>query len=399
MNGEVIGAGGGGEGGLSSLLQNKLFLQFLAGFGSDVSAYGTDTSKGFQPTNLNAMVQQNIAAQSYMKLLKQLLGPDGSKATFSKDGINLTLPQESSMLSSILQGTGPGGVWEGMAAPLGTPRGLTGAAPRRDVDAVNPFVSSQSEISAADLAGLTPQNISQALSGALDIETLKRKSVSDVVDALYKQSLTGYYEALTEKERRPGEVGRPFPILVPNVGEVSLEEWKALPKDEQDYAIYLHGSKAIGDKDPMTREEFESLEPTEHERLLRSLLKHPDLLGVEKALREAGATRIDLSTKLTEKKALSEVDRQNEVMRPGFHQEVLEDLQKDTRAWRSTSEAEEFAKATGKTFEQARSIIQKAKHREAMDKQIRQAFPGAKWSRKGWYVGGKLIVRDPYAVE
>ena len=78
----------------TGLLQNKLFLQYLAGLGADLSAAGADTSKGFQPTNVNAITQQNIQSQNMMKLLKSLLGPDGTKATFRKTGINLTIPKE-----------------------------------------------------------------------------------------------------------------------------------------------------------------------------------------------------------------------------------------------------------------------------------------------------------------
>jgi hypothetical protein len=46
-------------------------LQFLM-------AGGADTAQGTGGTNVNAAVQGNIQSQSVMKLLRTLLGPDGT---------------------------------------------------------------------------------------------------------------------------------------------------------------------------------------------------------------------------------------------------------------------------------------------------------------------------------
>ena len=305
--------------GLGNLLQNKLFLQYLSGAGADISA-----GRGLGP-NINAITQQNIQAQNFMKMLQYMLGT-GGKASMDSTGMKLSIPQTSDLFSSFLGGkeSNPEDFYRGIGAMGPAPTTPT-VGGRRDF--INPFVSSQPEFSAADLAGLTPQDISQALSGATGVEASR-------VDALYKQSLMDYYGAMTEGLREPkiDPLDEIFDVVIPSLGrEVTLREWKELPKDEQEYALYLKGSKAIGDKDPMSKEEFQSLEPTEHEKLLRSLMKHPELLNIEKQLRSAGATKISLGEKVSEKLTMGKLEGQLYFTRGTFAKDLDKAIQEFTK--------------------------------------------------------------------
>ena len=285
--------------GLGNLLQNKLILQYLAGLGADISA-----GRGLGE-NVNAITQQNIQSQNLMNLLKQMLGPDETKGSFDKTGMTLKVPNTNSLLSSILGGkeSNAEDFYKGIGA-MGPASIEPTTGGRRDI--INPFVSSQPDISAADLAGLTSQDI-LAVMGVVSTRDQLR------ADSLYKQSLMNYYDAMTKglEEPKIDPLDEIFDVVVPSLGRrVTLRQWKELPKGEQDYAIYLEGSKVIGDKKPMSKEEFQSLEPTEHEKLLRSFLKHPKLFNIEKQLRSAGATRISLGEKVSEKKTMSKLEGQ-----------------------------------------------------------------------------------------
>ena len=297
------GAGGGGEGGLTGLLQNKLFLQYLAGAGSDISA-GRPIGN-----TVNAITQQNISAQNYMKVLQKMLGgqmPEGGKLTMDTKGMKLDVPQSALSGGSFL-GDNPlgqpftGGT--GSPSPTSSPS-PTGISPSQ-YGTINPFVGSQSgNISASDLAGLTPQDIHGAFSGALAVENLKQKKASDLVDAMYKG-------ALTKKAMEGDPLDKAFPIGVPGVGAVTIRQWKSLPKEDQEYAVYVHGAKNLGDKDIMSKAEWKMVEPTERERFTRAVMKDPKLMGAAKSLAAAGATRISLEGKLEEKKAMAGIEAQN----------------------------------------------------------------------------------------
>ena len=200
--------------GINDLLQNKLFLQYLSAASQDI---GSGEAIG---TNVNAVTQQSIKAQNYakrqkaqMEMFQKMLGgedsalgdltPDQMKMVqraFSGDNADkLTVDGSKLNFTSALGGTSL--ATEGAKLPGGS---------GTDWEKVgNPFDVSQLDTTASDLAGLTPQEMSGALSGAFNtvtgIEALKDKRVSDVVDRQYKQSLMDYYGALTEKAGRPAK--------------------------------------------------------------------------------------------------------------------------------------------------------------------------------------------------
>lgn len=191
-------------------------------------AGGADVAQGTGGTNLNAAVQGNIQSQSMLKLLKTLLGPDGTKATFSNTGMNLTIPKETEMFKSMLGSEGTFSPDPSLAPSssstinsIDTPKMGGGAS------FINPFVEGQPginavpEISGADLAGLTAKDVSTALGIKQAQDQLKQQSYRDLVDATYKGSVIkreersaitdeAYKKALTEKALADIENDKPI---------------------------------------------------------------------------------------------------------------------------------------------------------------------------------------------
>lgn len=285
--------------GISSLFQNNLFMQYLAGLGSDLSAAGADTSKGFQPNNLNAITQQNIQSQNTMKLLKTLLGPDGTKATFSNTGVNLTIPKESKMFSELLQGTGEGGVWEGMAPPLGTPKQAPVNTPSvgGGSSVVNPF-QYDLDIPASDLAGLSSQDIMGALG-------MRLKRDEQIGDTAYKNKL------MQEIDTR---IAAAAPVYeIPGIGKVNASQymdWLKLTNERKPNEAKLY-EYAIAQGFKGSFEDFENRSKTTHMKDYEAAVKggyKGDFNTWMTQMAKAGA--INLGDKIEEKKKMSELEGQ-----------------------------------------------------------------------------------------
>ena len=204
MAGAVGGAGasGGIIGGLEGLLQNQMFLQYLSGAGGAMSAG--------QPVGpaLNDITQGNIKAQNYTALLKKLLA-GGGKMSMDKDNFSMKAPVAA--LSSKLETAQP----SAPTAPSQVPSPVSTTKPiETDNDIMsflNPSSSPLDNLSGADLAGLTPGEISQALQFKFAQDELGQKKVSDLSDALYKQVQMGKLVAETEK-LHSGEADKPADI-------------------------------------------------------------------------------------------------------------------------------------------------------------------------------------------
>lgn len=377
----------------TGLLQNKLFLQYLAGLGADLSAAGADTSKGFQPTNVNAITQQNIQSQNMMKLLKSLLGPDGTKATFSNAGINLTIPKESQMFSNILQGTGEGGVWEGMAPPLGAPKIQPNQASMQGGGStvVNPFVENQSsfDISPSDLAGLTTQDISTVLG-------MKMKRDENIADSAYKAKLMENIDSEIEARRPKFEI--------PGIGAVNASQymdWLRLNNEKKPNEAKLY-EYAIAQGFKGSFEDFENRTKTTHMKDYEAAVQggyKGDFNTWLTQLAKAGA--INLGAEIEKKKALGGVQSQLDVMSPDYARNIISKTV-GVKGWEydNMSAIDDIVKKhPGLSQDQATQALKMATVRSTMDREIKQAFSGQEviYSKDGWYVDGKLVVRDPYA--
>ena len=184
---------GGFLSGLDSLFKNKLFLQYL-------SAAGADIAQGTGGKNVNAATQQNIAAQNYSKLLAQMLGGDfsgGGKITMDSDGATFKVPAPIPQQAGTPVGSAPN--QRGASPGTGT-----GAAPvaenLRNLSLyTSPFGTSQSGISASDLAGLSPEMIASALQFKFGKEEFEQRKLMDVAQVMHQQAMEDYY-------RRQGDI-------------------------------------------------------------------------------------------------------------------------------------------------------------------------------------------------
>jgi hypothetical protein len=219
--------------------------------------------------------------------------PAGWKLTRDEKGTKMEIPSGLGSLG-------------GQGAPT---QELSNMGQMGQMDTINPFVSSQPGISAADLAGLGPQDVSRALSGATSVEALRQQSIANMLSTFYNP------------------LDRPYPVTSETGEVMSTREWKALPSSEREYLAYLHTAKKLGaPKEELTRGFFSSLEPTEREKFVRAALKDPKIMAGAKELAEAGRTQISVGEKIAgkvaEKKALGKLKGQLYFSDPGWIDDI-----------------------------------------------------------------------------
>lgn len=224
--------------GLNNLMQNKMFLQYLAAAGQDI---GSGNAIG---TNVNQSTQQNIAAQSqaklqdkYIKLLQQMLSgqvPEGGKIVTDSKGMKLDIPH-SALGGNFFSNEDLASMKPRLDLEL-SPQ------PQRGISPANPFDSSQLEISPSDLAGLNPQDIGRALEGAMGVESLKQRKFSDVIDAMYKKSLMDKYRS-EDKDRERTAAIKNYEYAVQQGYKGNFADWEKDTKTthQKDYDAAKEG--------------------------------------------------------------------------------------------------------------------------------------------------------------
>lgn len=322
---------------------------------------------------VGGMTQQQIASQNYMKMVKQMLA-GGSKFTMDKDKFTLGGP-------STLLGDVSGMLKEQQVPFKGAPSGMAMDAPGGQLETrerqleqsfLNPSVSPL-DVSGADLAGLTPGDISQALQLKFMGEELERKKLSDLMEMMTPTPAA--------------------PIKLPGVGELSLKQWQSLPTKERSYAYYVFTEKQRGDE-PLEYKEWvaKTDEPTQ-KQLYDIGKEDPEFAEWLTEYKKAGAIKIDIAGREVEK-GLGK--GQAVVMAPGYAQDVRESLMKDKANWPSETFIKQYTDK-GLSYLEAEERAQKRMVLESMDKEVRQAFKGKKVTLgdEGWEVDGELKVRYP----
>lgn len=306
-------ANGTTQGGLSSLLNNKLLLQYLAAAGQDI---GSGSQLG---TNVNQVTNQAITAQNYAKLLRGLLS-NGGKVSMDSENVSIKAPAKAFE---------PGATGQAIEQNVGVPTSPT--TPTRTADqnsllsslllgggAENPSASPLGigEIPASDLAGLTPKDISSALQFKFAQEEMSQQKARDAVDRLYKLSQISQGQAATEiaqsKELRAWEeLFRNAPLEVPGLGQLSLDTWEKLPTDVKAYSYYAFTATQAGE-DVLSYNEFkQQADPSSLVQYYNLAKEDPEFKKFYFEAKKAGATQISIGEKVETKKALSWVDFQN----------------------------------------------------------------------------------------
>lgn len=281
-NGVGFGVSDDTTGGLSNLMQNRLFLQYLSAAGQDIAGGGPIGA------GVADVTQQNIAAQSYAKqqerylnILRGMLAgevPEGGKVTTDSRGMRIDVPRAF---------TSPSGVDYLTTIPeQRRPEGGAGL--------INPFAISQPGVSAADLAGLTPRDLSQALQDVIRVESLKQEISA----------------SKTTEYRKTQELLRTAPMEVPGLGRLSFEEWKTLDSKTKAYSYYAFDARTRGEKVLNYNEWEQQVDPPTIEQVYELAEEDEGFKKFFFEQKRAGAPRITIGEKLAERKALGELKGQ-----------------------------------------------------------------------------------------
>ena len=349
-------------------LENKMLLYYINALGSGLA------NKDDPMQAVAGVTQQTIATQSYMNLIKQMLS--GGDAKFSTDGKKFKLDGPSALLGDVSELSKEQKV-PFAGAPSGTAMNVPGGQLETSQDLLrqmflNPSASPL-DISGADLVGLTPENISQALQLRFMGEELERRRLSDLREMMVPTPVA--------------------PIQLPGVGRLSLKQWQSLPTKERSYAYYVFTEKQRGDE-PLEYEEWTAETDAPTQKQLYDIGKEdPEFAKWLTKYKEAGAIKIDIAGREVEK-GLGK--GQARVIAPGYAQEIREGLMKDRTNWPSESLIKQYTNK-GLPYIEAEERAQRRMVLETMDKQIRQAFKGKKVTlgEDGWEVDGELKVRYP----
>jgi len=347
------------QGGLKGAFANPLLAQLLAAEGADLM--GNTPGK-----NLGGAIQQNISSRNMAKVFSTILAggtpPPGIKHTIdggAEPGTHkrtITVDHSIFDMGSIkpdvekigggvplseglnpdvakfLAGVGnpsPSQPATNAPAPAGDEAQVPTTAPVAAASTtqdpmiqlltqmlgggqVNP-AAGFANLRPADLAGVSPEMLSQALQFKMQQEQLGKKNIMDVLgmmtDIQRNKALENYYNQLGEQGKSSAEIARireerlakgdtldqEFPVQVPGVGKVTTRQWNALPKDTQDYAMYVNS--VLPREKVLNPQEFKNLDPTVQEKFLRRAMEDPELMKAAKELRESGAIRITTGEK------------------------------------------------------------------------------------------------------
>jgi len=240
---------------------------------------------------MNAMTQKQIGAQSMATTqqkqwawLQKIIAGGGN---FKMDKDKFSVGGESSVLKGMLSGGDSfdplgSGVSPGGGVPAST---IPNVAPTPSpVDPsvamnLNPSISPP-VFSGADLAGLSAQDVSQALAGATNVESLRQTTIANVanrflkekeliVDSAFKarqlaiagrEAATGERNAATAelKANQIDPLDKPFLSDVPGYGKLSLREYNTLPTSDKEFFTHVFAANQIGEV-PLSREAFDKL--------------------------------------------------------------------------------------------------------------------------------------------
>jgi len=318
--------------------QNALLFQYLMAAGQDI---GSGNPAG---SNVANVFNQNLQTQKYAKLLQTLLS-GGGKVTMDKENVNIKAPTSAFQpepKAALGPGITPNTVDPTTQARAGSlvPQPMSGAQPKQqdqsgllssllkgNLGDVNPSSSPLSALSKSDLAGLTPQDVSQALNFKFKDVELGRATANDVINNLHKVSLIQQaQQAATIAERRTAiaelaemrqweEAIKQSPLSVPGLGQLSLDTWEKLPTDVKAYSYYTFNAKQNNEK-VLSFKEFKSqADPSSLVQYYNLGKADPEFKNWLMKYNESkrSTTNINIGEQVKKKEALSWVDYKNEL--------------------------------------------------------------------------------------
>jgi hypothetical protein len=365
---------------MANPFDNQLLLQYLAGAGQDI---GSGNPLG---TNVNAITQQNIQSRNFMKLLQRMLGgkdiPEGGKVEYDSEGAKIKVPKTAMEdfdpmgRGSTDTGTDPMRKTTYSTQVGGTPNTDSATVLAALLGGQNPS-SSPLGISGADLAGLTPQNISQALQFKFGQEAQQRQGVNDTISNIYKL-------ALTQKALTPGAPPKPTAAI-------------------QNYGFYVQQQKALG-KTPKAFDSWDKDLRTGLQKDYDRYKSEGGELGFQEWYRDVKALSggIDLEEYTKRRQASADVSAKASVTDPGLVADIEKTLPSEDVYFEHRDRVNSLTEKYGISVENASDIVRKALVRQELDNRIKQAYRGNEVTYekgKGWFVNGRLVRKDPYGTK
>lgn len=346
---------------MPGLMDNKLLLYYLAGAGGAIGGEGSVAQA------LGGITQQQIQTENFQKLLKTLLA-GGSKVAMDKEGLTIkapaaafrdteyTIPGFDESYAGVSNATFP----QRATATMGTPK-------VSELDTYNPSASPL-DVSSADLAGLTPETISQALQLKFAGEELQRKKLADISEAGYYGAATRKMEAETAALTPSIDIGGGIKLT----GKQFVDVWKAATKDERTAAV----------------KNYEYARSQGYEGSFENWMKQ---------LAEASGK--SLAEIMAEFVAKKEATNKLDLNKPGLVSDIVSDLKSISRfAWEDPPGISDLQKELNIDYDTAKSILQNEMVAKEIENRIREVYAGKHIERRydGWYVDGKRVKRNPF---
>lgn len=219
VNPAIAPQGNGMLGGIMPML-----VQYLSAAGQDIGA-GKPIG-----ANVNAATQKNLAAQSQAKMLQKILA-GGGKISMDGQKFNITghpdLLKEGGLVNDQPEQLGIGAsTGNSSAANETTNAPQTGTSLMSQIlqgnTSPNPTASPLGNITANDLVGLTPENISGALALKQRQDAITQESINSQFDNLYKLAQA---QNVAGNTRDTAEI-KNYQYAVKNGFKGTFEEWK-----------------------------------------------------------------------------------------------------------------------------------------------------------------------------
>ena len=320
-------------------------------------------------------------------------------------GMKIDIPRASNVApggaatNPLTQTTETGKTGGGTNAPpinVGAGVKAFGGALKGLIGKINPFDYGLSSLSASDLAGLSPELMTTALELGLQKEQMSQRTITDLISSSLQSRnidvMENYYQGLLQNQKAGNKVD--LVNAATKLIDVMTDDKRTALQKDYEYAIgqgyegSLPEFKVLSD-DPNSVREYNYAKANGYAGTYTDFLakykKSEINIGPYESTIQRG-------------KATAELD----VTAPGFSGEVEKIINDpDNRKRPTLDEVRDYAKTKGINEGNARRKITRLKVLEEMDKRIRQAYKDSdiRYDSEGWYIGDKLIVRNPYGTE
>lgn len=329
-------------GSIGELFKNPLFLQFMTAAGQDIAA-----PPGSQiGANIAGAVNQGIQTKSLTALLAKMLGgsvPTGGKVTIDEKGVSALFPKTALDSPEFKLSPGANDLVPNPSSKIPS----NPSAPAGGAGLVNPFSTASlgeifSNLDAADLAGLTPQDITQALHSRFTQDQLAQQSVAEANQTMYQQGMMRSSHLNAESEafraqtsrlteaRQWKELMRESPIPIPGLDRPTFAEWEALDTKSKAYSFYAFNQNRNGLPFKSYDDWANQEKPENIENIYERAKTDKGFSDFYFKSKEAGATRINTESKVRDARALADIKGELYFKDPGWFDDVTKYLKDES---------------------------------------------------------------------